>query len=383
MLFHAVTIGAVTAPVSPARGEEASKELIKKIESAVVTVYCYDKTGKPSHQGSGFLFKTDRRLITNYHVLGDVGMAKVKTANGKEYNVKSIEGEDRESDLIGAEIDIPYNTMEFLTQAPAPAKPGDAVIVVGSPLGVEKTVSTGRVEAVQEIAGHGKLIVYSAHSFHGSSGSPLVNTRGEVVGVVSAGIEGNPNVNFAVPVERISEMKSAWKRMGGPIKAAGGSEEGGDAAIERLKRLANAGDPEAQVELAIMYELGKGVDKSNCNAFDLYRKAAEKGHVPAAYHMGRMFQEGKCANQNFAEAARWFRKGAEQGLADAQCGLGVLYFNGEGVSRDRAQACMWMILAASRGSSDARNRLRLFSAELTPDEMQQAQELVKKWRPAR
>ncbi len=383
-LFCVVFLPLLSAPY-PSRAQEATKEFVERLRPAVVTIICYDKSGKPTHQGSGFLYKSERRLITNYHVLGgDVAMARIKTSDGKEYNVRSVEAEDKTCDLLEAEVDIPYNKAKYLSPAGAAPAPGDRVIVVGSPLGVENTVSEGNIRDFREIPGRGMMMVYSAHSYHGSSGSPVVNARGEVTGVVSAGIPGMPDMNFAVPVDRIEKLSRAPRRMA--VKQAAADDDGRDSesgtAVEEYKRLASEGDPNAQVNLAILYEQGRGVSRSLCEAYDLFREPADQGFTPAIYHVGRMFLEGKCVTQNPTEAVKWFRKAADRGYADAQCALGVLHFNGEGVPRDRVQGCMWVILAASRQNANAMKRLRLFSAELTPEEMRQARDAAQKWKPA-
>jgi hypothetical protein len=364
----------------PSRAAEISEELVRKVQPAIVTVLCYNKAGYRYGLGSGFMFRAEAHLITNYHVLGNAAMAKIRTRDGREYNVTTIVGEDKANDLVEAVVDMPQGAVRSLPLAHITPSTGDRVMVVGSPMGVEQTVSVGEVVDIKDVPGHGRVIRYNAHSYHGSSGSPVVNTDGEVVGVVSFGIP--PSICYAIPGDRISGLSRVWKTLAtvpGTMRAR--NEQ--SIPVQDEGQFADTGDPATEVRLALMYEEGKGVSKDCSKALDLYRKASEKGFVQAEFNLGRVYYEGKCVSQNYSEAARWFQKAADRGWPAAQRALGVMHFNGEGMSRDRVRACMWMILAASQGNAGAQRTLRLFAAELTRDEVKQAQELARNWRPSR
>jgi len=363
-------------------GEQVSRELIERVAPAVVTVICYNKTGHPFKQGSGFLFRAEAHLITNYHVLGDVEMAKIRTRDGKEFNVKAIVGEDKASDLIEAVVDMPAGAVRSLPLTRIAPKPGDHIMVVGSPMGVEQAVSLGDVIDIREVPGHGNVIRYNAHSYHGSSGSPVVNMDGEVVGVVSFGIP--PSICYAIPVERMSGLARLWKTLLTPnTQQVVRDKADADEMLERLKQLADGGDLEAQMKLAMMYEEGREVGRDCSKALDLSRRGAERNFLPAEYQLGRLYYEGRCISQNYGEAVKWFQKAAERGFPDAQRALGTMLYNGDGVPCDKVQACKWMILASSQGNQAAQKTLRLFSAELTRDQLKQAQEMAQNWRPGR
>ncbi len=76
----------------------------------------------------------------------------------------------------------------------------------GSPLGLEKTLSDGIVSAIREIPGFGKVIQITAPISPGSSGSPVLNMQGEVIGIVTFQIVEGQNLNFAIPSERIASL---------------------------------------------------------------------------------------------------------------------------------------------------------------------------------
>ncbi len=385
IVFAAIYFGLLT----PALADTA--DLLKKVQPATMIIYVYDANGKPTKQGSGFLFKSEGHLITNYHVLGEAGMAKARMGDGREYNVKAVVAEAKADDLIEAIIDIPSGGARPLMPAAARAKVGDQVLVIGSPLGVEKAISQGAVAVIGELPGYGRAIVHSAHSFPGSSGSPLVNMQGEVVGVESAGIPGRPDVNFALPLERLmTGLKPVYRQLKTPGAAtstalSGTSAKTGDQddAFKQDRKLADSGDPAAQVRLAVRYESGNGVPKNCFEALAQYRRAAEQGSVQGQFNVGRMYYDGKCMGRNLGEAVRWLQKAADRGYSDAQALMGNLCFNGEGVPRDRVHACMWVMLAAAQRNQEAQKLLRFMSAELTKDEFTTAQEKARAWKPSR
>ncbi|MDH3531162.1 MAG: tetratricopeptide repeat protein, partial [Acidobacteriota bacterium] len=83
---------------------------------------------------------------------------------------------------------------------------GESIVVIGNPYGLEGSVSNGIVSAVREIPGYGRIIQITAPISPGSSGSPVVNMRGQVIGVATLQAEEGQSLNFAVPSERISRL---------------------------------------------------------------------------------------------------------------------------------------------------------------------------------
>ncbi|KAF9977244.1 hypothetical protein BGZ73_006607 [Actinomortierella ambigua] len=156
---------------------------------------------------------------------------------------------------------------------------------------------------------------------------------------------------------------------------------------------ANAGDTDAQVTLAAMYEKGVGVQQSDTEAFKWYlraaaqgsteaqyktgdcfftgrgtpkdygvsiywtRLAAEKGHPKAQGDLGWMYRNGVGVERNYDEAVAWYQKSAAQGNSMAQNNLGRMYQNGFGVDRDDVTAVAWFRRSAAQGNADAQNNL--------------------------
>ena len=87
------------------------------------------------------------------------------------------------------------------------------------------------------------------------------------------------------------------------------------AALHEWRPLAEQGDADAQYNLGVMYENGRGVPQNDAEAVKWYRKAAEQGLASAQNNLGLMYANGRGVPQNDAEAVKWYRKAAEQGLA--------------------------------------------------------------------
>jgi hypothetical protein len=85
--------------------------------------------------------------------------------------------------------------------------------------------------------------------------------------------------------------------------------------------------------------------------------------------------------QNYAEAARWYRLAADQGIAAAQSNLGILYANGQGVAQNYILSHMWFNLAAAQGDAAALANREYAAAEMTPEQIAEAQRLAREWKP--
>jgi len=156
-------------------------------------------TAADSRQGSGFLVRSDGRILTNHHVIKGAREIRVKLANGDVYDHVKILGADERRDLAVIQIagfDLPALPLGNSDSV----RIGHPVVLIGSPLGLENTVSTGIVSGRrQEPAGY-QLIQVSAPASVGSSGGPVLSLRGEVIGVAAAQLRAGQNLNFAVPI---------------------------------------------------------------------------------------------------------------------------------------------------------------------------------------
>jgi tetratricopeptide (TPR) repeat protein len=212
LLAGTLLFGCATGRNEPADGQLT--RLVKKIEPAVVTIVIYDLNHRVSAIGSGFFVDSAGNLITNYHVLDGQYSAEVRTADGTSYPIQAVVAENKRADLLKVRVDIPKEQVSWLkisTELPGIA---EQVVVVGSPMGLAQTVSEGIVSSIREMPAIGTFFQISAPISPGSSGSPVINMKGQVVGVATFQFVQGQNLNFAVSAKEAKELK-----VGGPSQS--------------------------------------------------------------------------------------------------------------------------------------------------------------------
>jgi tetratricopeptide (TPR) repeat protein len=191
---------------SPALGQADLPSLIKKAEPSIVVILTYNQAGKQIGQGTGFFINRSGDVITNHHVLQRASRSEIRLSNGQKYPVKGVIAEDSDGDLVRLSVLIPEEKVIPLAISPTLPQVGEKVVVIGNPLGLDQTVSDGIVSAIREVPGFGKIVQMTAPISPGSSGSPVLDMKGEVIGVATFLILAGQNLNFAIPGERISKM---------------------------------------------------------------------------------------------------------------------------------------------------------------------------------
>ena len=186
--------------------QESLPEIIKRVQGSTVLITVYNEKGDSLGSGSGFFISKNGDVITCRHVLEGAIKGEVQTTDGRKYAVKEIVAEDEKNDLIRFSIDLQKNTVQPLSLSVSTPLVGERVAVFGNPKGLEATVSDGIVSAVRMEPGSGKTLQITAPISPGSSGGPVVNMKGEVVGIVSFYYTGGQNLNFAVSSERIANL---------------------------------------------------------------------------------------------------------------------------------------------------------------------------------
>ncbi|MEW6670071.1 MAG: tetratricopeptide repeat protein [Thermodesulfobacteriota bacterium] len=185
--------------------------LVQKVQPAVVTVVTYDMNGAAADLGSGFFIDGKGHLITNHHVLKGAYGAEVKTFDGRKHPIELVVAENEDADIIKVRVAMAEKEFSWVQLSDQEPVIGERILVVGSPLGLEQTVSEGIVSAVRDLPVIGKVFQLSAPISPGSSGSPVVNMKGKVIGVVSFQTIMGQNLNFAVAGRGVRELKSAEK----------------------------------------------------------------------------------------------------------------------------------------------------------------------------
>jgi len=160
MAFLFSFLWASLAPVYAA--EEEMEALVDKIKPSVVMILLFNEKDEMVSQGSGFFISADR-IATNRHVIENAHRASIKTASGDSFPVQGLLAEDELKDLAVLAVKVPKSQYKPLTLAKSLPKEGREIVVIGSPLGLEHTVSNGIVSAIRDLPGFGEIIQITAH----------------------------------------------------------------------------------------------------------------------------------------------------------------------------------------------------------------------------
>jgi serine protease Do len=161
--------------------------------------------------GSGFIINHEGYILTNNHVVENADQITVRLANEQEYKAKLI-GRDAKTDIAVIKIDNVPNLAVVTMGDSDRLKVGEWVMAIGNPFGLEHTVTAGIVSAKGRYLGQGsydQFIQTDAAINPGNSGGPLINLRGEVVGINTAIFSrtgGNIGIGFAIPINLAKEL---------------------------------------------------------------------------------------------------------------------------------------------------------------------------------
>lgn len=166
--------------------------------------------------GSGFIIDKEGYIVTNNHVIENADKIKVKLNNGKEFDAEII-GHDPNTDLALIKIK-PARHLPVVKMGDSDAlKVGQWVIAIGSPFGLEHTVTAGIVSAKGRVIGSGPyddFIQTDASINPGNSGGPLIDMKGKVVGINTAIVAGGHGIGFAIPINLAKGIIKQLKKHG-------------------------------------------------------------------------------------------------------------------------------------------------------------------------
>ena len=174
----------------------APRDIAARARPAVVLVTAL-AGGQAIGQGSGFFVSSDGRLVTNRHVVEGADQLRVELSSGEVYDRVFFVSADERRDLVILRIPVSSSTPLSMIDERELAV-GDPVYVIGNPMGLEGTFTDGLVSAKRTVDGV-SLIQISAPISQGSSGGPVLNAVGEVVGIASSTVRDGQNLNMAVP----------------------------------------------------------------------------------------------------------------------------------------------------------------------------------------
>jgi hypothetical protein len=180
------------------------REIARRVLPSMVSIVMESPHSKKAKGGSGF-FVSDNVIATNHHVIEGETTGYVKLYGRDEtFRISSVIGDDVENDLALLKIEGATGQPLSLSLDDITAI-GDIIFAVGSPKGLEGTFSQGIVSSIRDLSGHHYLQITAAIS-PGSSGGPVLNDAGEVVGVAKGAISAGQSLNFAIPVSLLRSL---------------------------------------------------------------------------------------------------------------------------------------------------------------------------------
>jgi|HubBroStandDraft_2_1064218.scaffolds.fasta_scaffold01212_4 S1-C subfamily serine protease len=199
LLFPAVAGAQSSGPVSPSTIYERSRP-------SIVVIITADKNSKPIAQGSGFIVGRNR-VVTNHHVIEDAENALVVFADGTSALAEGVAADSPARDLAILVVKTgPRAALKLGDELSV--KQGDSVFAIGAPRGLELSITNGIVSGFRDVDER-FLLQTTAAIAPGSSGGPLFDNFGRVIGVTTSGLTDSPGIYFSIGARDISRMLRA------------------------------------------------------------------------------------------------------------------------------------------------------------------------------
>ncbi len=178
---------------------------IAKNKDAVAYIKTFDEDGKQLASGSGFNIKSDGIIVTNYHVISGASSITCTINNNENFDVDYILNYSILKDIAILKLKEATNLPVVLLGDSDKIELAEDVVAIGNPLEFQNTVTTGIISGIRNMFGI-DYIQTSASISPGSSGGPLFNSYGAVIGITSMTILDSQNINFAVPINSVKKL---------------------------------------------------------------------------------------------------------------------------------------------------------------------------------
>jgi S1-C subfamily serine protease len=207
-MFVALLFASASVCAGQARIPNTSAETMTTLRRAVVIVTTFDSQESPLLQGSGFFISADI-VVTNQHVVKGAGLIKLEMFGGATRTVQKVLAVDEKDDLALLQLETPEVNVTILRLADSATVEGESIVVMGNPQPWQWKLTQGEVGPTWQFKSTGKRIQISASILPGSSGAPVVNSEGQVVGIAALHMAGSDDLNFAVPVESLRALRAS------------------------------------------------------------------------------------------------------------------------------------------------------------------------------
>jgi hypothetical protein len=188
-------------------------QLVAKTKPATVQIVALDENWSPIKSGTGFFISPDGLIVTNYHVIQGASHLVARTNEGATFEFQRIVAQPPDADLAILKFSADGVPCLKLGKS-SDAVEGQQVIVIGSPEGLQGTVSEGIISAFRE---NRSMIQITAPISHGSSGSPVIDENGQVIGVATLVAKEGQNLGFAIAVEEVTSALAPDRRESEPF----------------------------------------------------------------------------------------------------------------------------------------------------------------------
>lgn len=201
------------APGHAQADDRVISNLFSRNADAVVLIGAVGQSGKDSKAGTGFVITPDGFIVTNYHLLDKAKRVIIKLKNNTGYLKVKIVAVDIANDIVLIKVSGKKLSTVKLGDSDS-VKVGQRVVTIGNPLGLAETVSDGLISSLRNTSKGVGLLQISVPLSPGSSGGPLFDLDGEVVGVTVASHPKGQNLNFAVPINVVKPLlkKTSYAR---------------------------------------------------------------------------------------------------------------------------------------------------------------------------
>lgn len=194
LLFCAITAANAQSP----------QQIAKKALASTVLLVIEDANGQPLSLGSGF-FVRNGQVATNLHVVKGASRGYAKLVDQKtKYDIEGITAVDADRDLVILKISV-FDAQVIPLGDSNTVQVGSPIYAVGNPRGLEGTFSQGIISSVRKV-GTDKILQLTAPISPGSSGGPVLNDKGQIIGVSVATFRGGQNLNFAIPSNYLKNL---------------------------------------------------------------------------------------------------------------------------------------------------------------------------------
>jgi len=179
-----------------------AEQIFNEVADSIVVINVQTALG--GALGSGFVVDSNGIIVTNFHVISEAENATVKFKNGSSYPITEVIDYDPVRDFFVFKINAsglpvtPLGNSDNLT-------PGQKVLVIGAPLGLDYTISNGLFSGIRDDVSGQKIIQFTAPISPGNSGGPLLNMQGQAIGMATFTNMGGQNLNFAISINEIKE----------------------------------------------------------------------------------------------------------------------------------------------------------------------------------